>query len=440
MRVVVLCVVLAVPLAAWCEPPRPEDVDVLTIDQAVALALAGNAQVENAELAVEKAEHAVGAARTRRLPTVDIEVLGAQQLTPVDFTIKRGDLGTYPSTGPIPATDTKIGTAGLTAVLSANVIQPVSQLVRVEYGIRALQTGEQIAQERLRGDRQSTVHEVKRAYYELLATESALAGAVEAVAFYRDLARVVARHVAAETALAGENLDVQARLLRAESDQLALADSVRAQKERLNAMMGRNIDVDFRPVPPVEPAAPPADADGALAQRPDVAEARLALTQAEYDVSMKRAEYIPDLSLVFNYLSPQGFEVLPTDIVYVGLAFQWEPFDWGRKHHELLEKAATVDQARNAMRAAERAARVEVRSSERNVVTARARVAAADRLVEAAHERLRVSHNRYLHNSALLKDVLEAQSALADAERTRREALAALWVASADLAKATGKE
>jgi hypothetical protein len=48
IRSAVLCVLLALPLAAWCQPANSPRGEVLTLEQAVALAVQNNVHVKNA--------------------------------------------------------------------------------------------------------------------------------------------------------------------------------------------------------------------------------------------------------------------------------------------------------------------------------------------------------------------------------------------------------
>ena len=52
----------------------------------------------------------------------------------------------------------------------------------------------------------------------------------------------------------------------------------------------------------------------------ELAEAQARIKQAEFDRRAKRAEYLPDVSLNFNYLSPFSFsDFLPKNIVHIGI-------------------------------------------------------------------------------------------------------------------------
>jgi outer membrane protein TolC len=114
----------------------------------------------------------------------------------------------------------------------------------------------------------------------------------------------------------------------------------------------------------------------ALAQRPEIRQARLKVTQAEADRRSKKAEYIPEVSLTFSHLSPISYSnILPNHIASAGIAVNWEVFDWGRKKHELAAKERSVEQAGNA-----------VNETESLVVR---EVNAIDALLEAGITRLR---------------------------------------------------
>lgn len=59
---------------------------------------------------------------------------------------------------------------------------------------------------------------------------------------------------------------------------------------------------------------------------------------------------------------------------------------------------------------------------------------------ETAAENLRVQTDRYKQDSALLKDVLQTQAALAEATSHHRQALLEFWTARADFEKSLGED
>src|SRR5258707_15237397 len=76
--------------------------DVLTLDRAIELARANNRAAKGAKLDIDRQREAWAEAKTQYYPRFDTYLLGTELLTPLDFTIKPGQLRTYSATGPIP--------------------------------------------------------------------------------------------------------------------------------------------------------------------------------------------------------------------------------------------------------------------------------------------------------------------------------------------------
>ncbi|MGE4095718.1 MAG: TolC family protein, partial [Candidatus Binatia bacterium] len=204
---IVFWVLLVLPAVAWCQEATAPPGELLTLEQAVDVALAHNRQVNNAALEVQKASDRVAAARTQRLPALNLHLLGTYRLAREDYTFKAGQLGTFPATGPIPATDTKIQAANdETGLLVTEVVQPLSQQYRIGLGIKRLEVVSEIASQELQARRQKIAHEVKQAYYDVLQTQSALAATQETLRFVREQDGLVDRQVQEQTALKIESL------------------------------------------------------------------------------------------------------------------------------------------------------------------------------------------------------------------------------------------
>src|SRR5208337_1895717 len=132
-----------------------QDVPLLTLDDAVSIALSNNRLVKNSALEAQKYDFQVSTMRTKRLPHFQFSVLGGELLQPFDFTFAKGVFGTYPGIGPIPSTNAKVHTpAQLTAYLTGGMDIPVSQQYKIGLGIRATELGREIAKEDVRAERQ----------------------------------------------------------------------------------------------------------------------------------------------------------------------------------------------------------------------------------------------------------------------------------------------
>lgn len=430
---------VCVQLAVYAQNPQ-----VLSLDDAVRIALAQNRLVRNAQLEVDKAGERVAATRTRLYPQFDVSVLGLQLLTPLDFRFPKGAFGLFPQIGPVPPTDTTIVTSRKpVAFVLATAAQPLSQLHRIGLGIKLQETTRDLARNSLRSEQLSLVNQVKKGYYGVLRQQSALLSVEESLKLYRELDRVVAQYVSEQVALDGDRLEVKARLAKEEYEVLSLRNSLQSQKEQLNALMGRDLRLEFAVSSIAESSLYDVDVDTArsraLQQRPEMQEARLKARQADYDARMKKSEAIPEVNLFFGYIGAYNVSVLPQNTAAVGVQFRWNVFDWGRGKLELAEKRNTLIQAENAVPEVENQILLEVNHRSRKLVEARALLRVVELKQEATREKLRVAVNKYRLEAVLLKDVLLAQTAVAESNYEYQQALLAFWAARADLEKAVGE-
>ena len=216
--------------------------EVLTLDEAIALALRDNREVMNSRLGIGKAEDDVAEARTYRLPKFEFNALAGQQLISPDFTFTKGVLGNYANVGPIPDRDIKMSTPNRpTAILYGQVTQPLSQLHRIRLNIKQAALLTDVAREQLRGQQQSVVNNVKRTYYAIVQSESSLQSVRQALAFYRELDRVTGDYVAQQVALKADDLEVKTRLAKTETEELTISNQLMTLKEQLTQLVGRDI-------------------------------------------------------------------------------------------------------------------------------------------------------------------------------------------------------
>jgi outer membrane protein len=178
----------------------------------------------------------------------------------------------------------------------------------------------------------------------------------------------------------------------------------------------------------------------AMDLRSDIRQARLTLKQAELDVRVSQAGRIPDVSLAVSYTANANMDVVPRNLASAGVQVKWEPFDWGRRRREVSSKAHTVTQARLAVRDAEDKAAIEVNTRLRAIAEARGQLELASLSQGVAREKLRVKHNQFTQQAALLPDVLHLRAEVEDANDRYQQALLAFWMAKADFEHAVGEE
>jgi outer membrane protein TolC len=420
--------------------------DTLTLEQAVATALANNPGLRNSALDARRAQDKLAANRTKEFPSVSLYLLGAQQLQSFDFTLEKGVLGTYSGTGPLPANDVHLKTPlEPTGMFVGRVTQPISSLIQIRRNLATLRTGVELAQEQTRADRQRVAREVKRVYYSLQQVESSLRTARQTVALYQELARMTENYVAGEVVLKADLMDVQTHLAKAEQSESLLGDQEAAGKEQLNQLLGRDILTEFQVQPVLEVSDGSFDLvaarEQALRQRPEIRQAKLRQTQAEQDLRAKKAEYIPALSAEMNSLAFMNYGTFfPSHSNSIGLSVSWEPFDWGRKRHEAAEKELVIEQARNGQRDAANSVLSDVNQKYRALRQSRTQLRVARLAQETAIENLRVAKNKYAVMNVLLKDVLQGQVTLEQSNSDYQQALLSFWNSRADFERALGED
>jgi outer membrane protein TolC len=258
--------------------------------------------------------------------------------------------------------------------------------------------------------------------------------------------RLTGDYVSKQTALEAELLQVQATLANAEQSEMVFSNQEASAKEQLNDLLGRDVLTEFTVAATDEKTVGTVtDLDDArktaLAQTPELEQARLKVAQSQEEARAKRAEYIPEISAEFNTLTLLNFNsFLPGGSYSVGVSLSWEPFDWGRKRSEIKEKHASVQQDKNTELSTQRRIIMDVDDKYRQQQQNWSKVRATKLTQKAAAEALRVNNNQYEHEAALLKVVLQAQSTLAQADSEYQHALADYWTGKAEFEHALGKD
>jgi len=432
-----LSLLLATTTTGWSQQSSSASDEVLTLDQAIALALRENHSVRDAELEAGKSLDALAASRTNRLPSMNVFALSTEQ-----FFKPQGIGNIFPGVGPFFS----IGIPRRPhASFAGLILQPLSQQYRLGLDVKQAKLAQDTERERLRLVKQSTIDSVKQAYYGILQTQSALESIQEAITSYHELDRVTINQVTQQVSLKNASLEVKTRLAKAEYEAINLSNDLATKKEQLNDLLGRDVRTDFRLTPIRGVSGFPADLEGArnraLEQRPEIREARLKIKQAEVDRRIKKSEYIPDVSAGFIYVGFRNFDdIIPKNFANAGVAIKWEVFDWGRKRDELAEKDKTIRQAQERLREAEDRVLIDVGDKFRKLQQTRQALVVAQLAEETARETLRINTSQYKLTAALLSDVLQSQSTLAEANHQFQQALLGYWTAQAEFEKALGED
>src|SRR4030095_10843463 len=214
----------------------------ITLDQAIDLALRNNHAIKIARFGVAKAEEEISVAKTSRLPSLHMYTLLSGNLAKNDIKVPNPAANQFPGLGPFFLLTQERKPS---FVFATTAVEPLSQQYRIGLKIKMEPLSHEMSEERLIEKQNETIDQVKKTYYAILETKSALSSVGQAVKSYKELDKVTGDYVVQQVALKADHLVVQTRLARAQYDELELSSKLATQKEQLNSLLGREVGYEF---------------------------------------------------------------------------------------------------------------------------------------------------------------------------------------------------
>jgi len=447
-RLIRICLFAAIPSVTFVMGARGQERtsgEVLTLNRAIELARANNRDTKRAKFDIDRQREASAEAKTSYYPRFDAYLLGTQLLGPLNFTIGVGQLGTYPSTGPIPGSDINLHTpARPIAIASITATQPITQIPRIRFSVAEQRLNEDLSRQTYSQRDQQLVSDVRRAYYSLLQSQSQAESQRATIRSLEELDHLTEHRLQERTVLKVDSLRVKAEVIKAKYQLMVIEDALSDRKESLNRLLGRDLLVEFS-VQPVSSALPEeldlqAARKLALAQRPEIRIASIKKNQANIETRIEKTRYLPDISVQVNYLTTAGISFLPQNVGAVGALLTWQPWDWGQKRHNIAQKVISEHEAVLTEEDARDQVLLNVDSQFRKLREARVQLAVAESARDSEQEKLRNQTDAYAQQAILLSALLQQQASLATSKDQYRQALLAFWTARADFARALGEE
>jgi len=418
---------------------------VLSLEEALLLARSNNRDLKQFGFDVGKQREALGEAKTHLYPRFDTSVLAAQLLAPLDFTINKGQFGTFPGTGPIPGSSTDLHTpARPIAIASVTATQPLTQLIRIHLFVAEQRLKVDAAQLSFDQREQKLADDVRQSYYQVLQSQIRYESQQSVVKYLEELLQLTDRRLSQHAVLEADRLSVKAAVAKATDQLTTIEDRLVDSKEVLNHLLGRSMQTEFsvQPVPATLPEQEDLSAAraAALEHRPEIKLATNRMRQAELTTKSEKTHYIPDVAIQASYFSPANINFLPQNVGAVGALLTWQPWDWGEKRHKVRQAALAEQQAGLSIEDTREQILLDVNSNFRHLREARSHLAVTEAIRDAETEKMRNQKEAYSQQSILLSDLLKQQSSLADVESQYHQAVLAYWSARADFQKSLGEE
>lgn len=285
--------------------------------------------------------------------------------------------------------------------------------------------------------------EVARAYIQHAALADRLAFLDENLAGARELERIVQVRLREGV---GTKVDTGLQAIEVrqlETERLRLTEAQAQTRSALAVLLGEEAPrFDVAParlaslaVPSISPIQPAE----LLVRRPDIRAAEARISAASGDVESARAAFLPNLRLTASGLAQAATLTGPFGAtISAGASLLAPIFEGGRLRGQL--SAATAAQA-ETVETYRRTLLVALGESEdalASVQSSGQRQVLIDRIVDEARTTLRLRRLQYLEGEADLRDVLDAQRLLVQAEDARAVSLQEQMNAAIDLYRAMG--
>jgi len=241
-------------------------------------------------------------------------------------------------------------------------------------------------------------------------------------------------------------LQAQVDVAKAEHQLVAAENAVAIAQTRLETLLASKVplqfegELDFRPLTrSMEECL-----ETAHRKRPDVRVAAFAVDVARQEARIAAAPLYPQVQAALDYLRSGDDPSVSGDVYHAPSQWQiqagvhWKLFDWGQTYFSARQADSRVDRLLQEYEALRLEVTYEVRQRYLQVGEAAKRLVAAKEGVVAAKESLRMAQARYEAQVGTNTDVLDAQTALTEAETRVIQALADHGVAVARLVAAMG--
>lgn len=317
--------------------------------------------------------------------------------------------------------------------------------------------------------RDEVIHQTRQLYYgALLADRQAgvVAASVERTAeTVEETDLLVAQGVAPKL----QRLQAEVQLANLQTQLIQARAVAEGAKDQLLLQLGLPVN---QPVvlrgelaPPAEPYRTVGLVDAAalaLDERPDLAQARLAIRLQEVQRNIQRADYFPNISAfadfglsgnlpgsrqvvtqtgAFEYVTStnsffSGTYWQPT--LSVGVRLNWTVFDGFQRRYRMQQRRIAIERAEVQLAQAEQAAQLEVAQALREVESARQRTLAQGQTVATAETAYQFAFERLSEGVGTQLDVRQASDNLDQSRLLYLQAVYDLLVARSNLERATG--
>lgn len=438
--IVLAAVQVVAPVRLYAQQVQP-----LTLEQAVEKALQNNHLLNVRKLQVTEKEAKVAEDRIKRFPVASVSSAYQYNANLGQLVIEQGSFGSLPLGGTSIALPNEEKTFPLGKHHNFNagvtLYQPITQLGKIKTGIEVAQTDAELARHEQSRASLQIRQAIEKLYYGLLITQKQQDEANAKI----KLAQMQLYDV--ESALlSGKTIDVnkaglQANIADEEQNMLKLRIQTEDYTADLKQLTG--IEADSLTLAPVANAGVPGTLDSYLTNAAttnnDIKIANLTEIKTQKAIRAAEQGNLPDIGLVAGYSYQTGNLLFPNNNPFVGAQFKWNIQDLVANKQVIRQRHLLREQARENLINTQNQVKNDVSKTHRKLTQATALIAVAEKAVKYRTEELKVQTDKQASGLNLEADILSTRSLLAKAEADLLAAQLNYRLAYSDLQRLAGE-
>ena len=429
-------------LAALAASAAAEDARTITLGEAIELAAGDSLAIDLQKEQIIAAQEKKKSTQALRLPTLGAK--GSVLVWNDIISFAQGCDPAMPGCPPSGVVELVVRDR-VTGSAEINIAQPISGLIVIGRLIDGDQAGIDAATAQLDVARLDAGYRAAEAYLGALQTQT-----------LRELAETSVRQLEADLvklrALRDAHVlaDVDVLRLEAARDQ-AQAGVLEAEVGTTTALRGLALQLDLPDgtdltLAPVDTTPPELGwtEDEAVArarqQRPELRVAAAQAKQAAVGVSAAKASYYPNVVVIGNYTRTEGQGFIASkNAAYVGVALDWNLWDWGKRGHDVAAARATARSAARVRDELDDQLAFDVRAKWLSASNKRQALSVHASALKAAEEAYRLQKVKIEGGVATATDVIDAETEVTRARAQETVARYQYLIAWMALVRAVGQ-
>lgn len=404
---------------------------VLTLDEAIAIALEGQPQIQARLFDYAAARYRVNQALSPLLPQLAINWTASKSSSVLLFNSPTG-------AGTVPITVTR--EFWETSFAQIQLSQLLFDFGKTFAATEASRRLAEVAREDVELQRQLITLTVKESYTNIVFSERLTRVQQQALDRAQLNLRSAQGFFEVGTRPKSDVTRAEVDVANARVDLIRARNAANLARVALNTAMGIAADTPTQVVDNLAYQEVPIDRarllDEALRQRPEYRQANLQANAAESVVQQTFRNFFPDITGSGSY----GKQRSTFDQAWsVTLSLNWPIFDGGNRIARYQEAKANLGGARARVKAQALQIAQDVEQAQFTIAETKERITAAQAAVASAQENFRLAQGRFDAGVGTILELTDAQLALTQAQNTEAQALADYRIALARLDRAVGR-